>query len=217
VGYPRDLISGYPSNVLLLDEPWPTEPTVPECDAALTSWYGSLRDGWPLVRQDRVDAALERILSACGVLSGEGQWEFTPKTYHTLLDGIADREALKLSRFDGFSFASARWGYASDLFTRGRLASPFPISMGAERYLTMRSNSHGPRPHRSLIGIIPKGRSLSLTQLDLDAAALETRYLPPSARPAALTGRDAASMVAQLSDQLFGRYGVESISHALLS
>lgn len=150
VSYPTDVLAKYAADehALVLDEPWTTAQASHACDNALSAWYMRLRSQWPSVRQPEIDAALRRIVRECDVATGDGKWGFTSTTYRALVTGIAATHALTLSDFIGFSFASARWGYASDLFDQARLVSPFPIAMPARTYLAMKAASSRVDPTR---------------------------------------------------------------------
>lgn len=216
--YPQDLVSDLASrNVLLVDEPWTTAPDLPGCDEALSAWFLALRRSWPTPEQGLVDAQLTRILDDCNLLSGEAVWGFSKQQYRAVVEVIEREHHLRLDDFYGFSFGSVRLSYLGDLTPESVLTSPFPLGMSAARYLKLRGDVPTPSVSPRLIGAIVANRVSPLTALDIEAARLESLYLAPHARDRLGFGPDAAQMVGRLSDQLFGRYGVASISHALLA
>ena len=216
--YPHDLVADLaPRNVLLIDEPWTTAPTLPGCDEALRAWFGALRRSWPEPNQTDVDAGLKAVLHDCDVLSDEPVWGFTPESYRHIVAAIERDRHVGFTSFYGLSFASARLAYLGATIPGAVLASPFPVGMAARNYLRLRDGTHGPPVPPGIVGQRVPHRSRQLTRLDVDAARVESLYLPPASRPRVLSGPDAAAKVGRLSDQLFGRYGVDSISHAMLA
>ncbi|RNM12625.1 hypothetical protein EFL26_18605 [Nocardioides pocheonensis] len=213
--YPRDLVRDLGAvNVLVIDEPWTTAAPVAGCDSALTQWYADLRLRWP---QPADDATLRTVARTCRLFEGDDRWTLGPHTYRALVRAIAAREHLDLTEFYGFSFGSVRWGATADMFKGGVLVSPFPTGMTAARYLALRAGVRPPAIDPDVLGIRPLGRSLDVVPLDVDAARLEALYLAPGARDRMFAGRDRATLVGRLSDQLLGRYGTDSVSHALLA
>jgi len=216
--YPRELVGALaPRNVLVAYEPWTTAPDLPGCDDAMSAWFLALRRSWPTPDQRSVDARLTQVLHDCRLLTDEPVWGFSREQYAEVVEAIARDHHLRLVGFVGFSFASVRLSYLGELIPESVLTSPFPLGMRAARYLEMRQDVRGPRVREGLVGARVANRANPLTRLDIDAARLESLYLEPRARHQVVSGPDAAQMIGRLSDQLFGRYGVASISHALLA
>ena len=202
-------------NVLVIDEPWTTSKAPDQCDAALTAWYMTMREVWPVSEPSAIDGSLASVSNRCDVF-GADKWALTAATFRRLVDKIAKTEHLRLDTYVGFSFGSVRREAVADRFPHTILVSPFAPNADASRYMGLRAGIAKPRAPETLLGVTPSNRSLPLDTLDLAAAADEAMYQEPAQRAATFTHAFSASLAGRLSDQLLGRYGADSISHSVL-
>jgi hypothetical protein len=210
-------------NVLVLEEPWVTQPPTPDCRRSLSAFYLAARSG-------TAPAPARRLATACDVDSRVRHWGFGPLTYRNLLTAVRAREQLRPVGFVGYSFGSARLAYlAPDLAQRPlewvALAHPFPVGASANELITARADATRLLAAGSGAGATgsadrPTRRRLPVTRFDELSAMVELGYLPDAAQPAAIaditSGRRSAT-VADLSDQLWQRYGTDSLAPGYLA
>lgn len=212
-GFPREVLGRHSdATVVMVDEPWTTSPRSEECELALRTWYRELRSTWP---RGASDATVRALVEECGLFDGSHRWALAPDAYRRAVDAIETAERITIDEFWGFSFGSVRWASLGGRLPAS-LVSPFPVGMPAADYLAARNRATTTRLPRKVLGSTPRGRSLVIRELDLAAAELTAGYAAPRDRARLHGVDDPARLVGRLSDQLFGRYGTDSLSSALL-
>lgn len=216
----KQLIGGY--DVLMLEEPWVQAAEPAGCSDALTAWYDTVHAQWPTRENpDPVAPVASTVAKRCQLW--QGRWGWTPQRYADVVTSVLERTGRKLQTFVGFSFASTRLAYlesAGFRFSSVTLISPFPVGAPAGQYVRARQRVLEGQPvfARALLGTTPAGRSLPLSATDLEAARVQAQYASTRTRTRLLMGhRTDAVLVGQMSDMLFGRYGVDSVSPSVLA
>jgi hypothetical protein len=209
-------------NLLVVEEPWVTTTVGESCQAATTAYYQKARSG-----AEDLTGSARSLHDRCQL--GQGKWGFSAGDYAQVVAAIAGKEAIELTGFVGFSFGIARYNYlaagtAGDKLSWAVLARPFPVGTDATAFARQRA---------SLIerqfGKVPSGfqqaslssRSLPVTMFDELSAIVGLGYAPESDRAAvtqAVTGpaKD-PEVIGRYSDNLWHRYGTDSISPAYLA
>jgi hypothetical protein len=216
--------AAYPSlstrfNLLVLEEPWVTEELTDDCEGALTGFYLALRTA-PLTA-DRQGADLVR---RCEVNSGGRAWGFQSAAYAGLVRAVEQRDHLTVRGFVGHSWGAARLAYLdSAKLDFAALIRPFPLGADADHLVAARVRKLAEMAGDTRGDAHPtdaRDRSLPVTRFDEMSAQVELAYVddPFFAANAAgvLNGADRV-LIGTLSDKLWGRYGRDSVSPALLA
>jgi hypothetical protein len=229
--YASRLVAAHPSlsagyNILALEEPWSTQEWSDACRDSMTAFYLAARD---LTTTPRAEA--DRLAQSCETQRpGAPRWGFDRDTYLQVLTAVQQKENLQLTAFVGQSFSSVRLSYLDGSAVEESLEwvildRPFPLGATTDQLINARAQNT-----RRLLGRVPGNgkvspaapirRALPVTGFDELAAQLEIGYLPAKQQAQAVTdttGRRHPAIVARLSDQLWQRYGSNSISPAYLA
>ncbi|QXJ20301.1 hypothetical protein AGRA3207_000990 [Actinomadura graeca] len=200
-------------NLLVLEEPWVTQETDPGCAAALSGYYRAARSAPRDVR-----AAGEEMARRCGLAGGAPMWGFDARTFQQVVTGVTQSRGLRLRGFIGHSWGAIRLAHLrTTVVDWAVLVRPFPVGVGGpalirERARLLAGDSAGVpwRPATTL----PE-RSLPVTVFD-EASAVVAAGDAEAGRTAGILKRD-PGQVARLSDDLWKRYGVGSLSPANLA
>lgn len=200
-------------NLLAVEEPWVTASVPTACQETLTRFYQSLRSS------EAVRTHSEALNRACRI--GEGRWGFTRASYRSTIDAIAATEKLQIDGFVGHSWGGSRLTYLKDRSMKfAALVRPFPVGIGAEELVTARSRkTAGAASKSELPETAVDGRSVPVSQFDLASAYIGLGYVDDTVRPGVaklIDGRDPTT-VGKLSDGVWGRYGLDSVSLSLLA
>jgi hypothetical protein len=214
-GWPADSLARLRStDVLVLEEPWVIAGYPAECRTSMTSWYRALSAGGD------GSAAAGHVAHDCDLFTG--RWGWDAETYGKVLSAVLAQEHRTPDAFVGFSFGSARLAYAEAAgvrFSRVDLYSPFPVGASAADWLHARERdlARGPVFSDAVVGTAPEGRSIAVSASDVGAAEVQAQYFDRRTRRSLSAQAQDARLVGRLSDMLFGRYGVDDLSPALLA
>jgi hypothetical protein len=218
--YARDLPGLDSFNLLFIEEPWVTSDVSTGCRQAASAYYRTVRAGTDLA------AAAGKLFRDCRI--GAGQWGFEPTAFAEVVAAVAAKESLVLDGFIGHSFGSARYSYlgsgpAAHQLKWAILARPFPIGVDAGTFVGDRA-----RLTRELFGNnVDAGRASSATARSLEVSAFDElsalvglAYTAPGDEEQArlaVTRDHNAETIGRFSDNLWFRYGTDSISPAYLA
>jgi hypothetical protein len=202
-----------PFNLLLLEEPWVTAPVSDSCRAAMTAFYHSVR-----MSKD-VGSSGAAIHSSCNLAGGK--WGFTPASYRQAIDAVVRREGLKLHGFMGHSWGGVRLSYLQDTqLALVALIRPYPIGAPVNQLLDARVEkiTKGDVVPMLELPQVVGARSLPVSPFDLASAKVAFGYVEDAslAEYKQLFVTQGPETVGQLSDSLWGRYGVDSLALGLL-
>ncbi len=205
-------------NLLVIEEPWVTAEPEQSCTALLSAYYETARSG------KGVTESSVRLARSC--LSDKGRWGFDPSSYRSAVDQIEEHENISLRGFIGYSFGSQRIAYLE-----GRdmgwavLVRPFPVGASGSELLSSRLKQT--KRLRSLYsesetGGQPEGLppNSETSTFDYASAELALAYLNQTqlqSRGPDIFARQNDALAARLSDSLWLRYGVDSISPGYLA
>jgi hypothetical protein len=218
----RSLLTGIANyNLLVIEEPWVTAEVSESCRAASTGYYQAVRsDGKNLVESAR------SLHDDCQL--GQGKWGFGARDYSQVVASIADKEAIEPSGFVGFSFGIARYNYLAagslgEKLAWAVLARPYPVGTDAASFVRQRASliekQFGKAPAEFPTASVAS-RSLPVTMFDQLSAIVGLEYAPDGDRAAvsrAVTGVKDPEVIGQYSDNLWHRYGTDSVSPAYLA
>ncbi|GIF08483.1 hypothetical protein [Actinoplanes siamensis] len=212
-------LSGY--NLLVIEEPWVTQSLDDSCAEALAAYYGSVRAAAGDI-PDRA-AALQRI---CEI--GQGRWGFTPQEYAQVVNAVTTHESLDLEGFVGHSFGAARYSYltgaeAAENLKWAVLARPFPVGTDAVSFATRRAQliekDFGTAPGAYKQQTV-ESRSLPVTSFDAASAFVGLGYAAEAEQSEATDAvmkKRTPEVIGEFSDNLWHRYGTNSVSPAFLA
>ncbi|MEU8230058.1 hypothetical protein AB0C12_10685 [Actinoplanes sp. NPDC048967] len=220
-GYAKQVpqLGGY--NMLVIEEPWVTQSLDDSCAAAGTKYYESVRAG----AQDVTDQAAA-LHEKCRI--GQGRWGFTPQDYADVVSTVIAKESLEVEGFIGHSFGVARYSYlvgaeATRDLRWSVLARPFPIGVDAASFASRRTEliekSFGQTPRVFSQASAPS-RSLPVTKFDVASAIVGLSYAAESEKgeaAEAVTKDHDPEVVGRFSDNIWHRYGTNSVSPAFLA
>lgn len=219
--YPTQLSDAGKYNVLVVEEPWVTATVEEPCRAAATAYYEKVRSD----AKNVVESA-RSLHDACRL--GQGKWGFDAGDYSQVVAAIAGKESLELTGFVGYSFGIARYNYlagtpAGDALGWAVLARPFPVGTDATSFARQRAalveSQFGGPPSGFRQTSVPS-RSLPVTSFDDLSAIVGLGYAPEADRAdvaKAVTADNDPDAIGQYSDNLWHRYGTDSISPAYLA
>jgi hypothetical protein len=208
-------------NLLVIEEPWVTAAVSDSCRAAATVYYNDVRSGG-----GNPAGSARSLHDACQI--GQGKWGFGARDYAQVVASIADKEAIEPSGFVGFSFGIARYNYLASTAVGEKLswavlARPFPVGTDATSFVRQRASlvekQFGKAPAAFPEASVPT-RSLPVTMFDTLSAIVGLEYAPDEERAAvsrAVTEVKDPEVIGQYSDNLWHRYGTDSISSAYLA
>jgi hypothetical protein len=204
-------------NILVLEEPWVTEDLPTSCDGALSAFYLAVRAAV------EIDRRAADLAARCDISGSRHHWGFTAATYSAVISGIREREGLNLRGFVGRSWAATRFTYLDGgAFDFAILLRPYPVGVDADSLIAERARRID--PFRSLGRPLTAGttatRSLPVIEFDRQSAFVELGYADDGYVrkyfEAVRSGRD-LEVIGSLSDELWGRYGKDSLSPAFLA
>ncbi|TMQ90716.1 hypothetical protein ETD83_34180 [Actinomadura soli] len=201
-------------NLLFLEEPWVINSVGDSCDAALRTYYRTVRN-----RPERGASAGTRLVHDCDLGQAHGHWGFSPNFYPVFLTEIERRESLRVNAFAGFSFGSVRLSYLSGRsFDWVVLARPFPVGVTGTALVEARSRllnrlSIDVLPGRKAVGL---SRGTASSRFDSYSALIELGYLDDD-RLTDVAARFGGEVTHNLSHQLWQRYGQDSVSPGILA
>lgn len=210
--------------LLAIEEPWVTAEVSEECTDSLSEVYDTVRT-MNAVKSSR---AAELLRVRCELAEG-ARFGFSPAIYANVVEQIVGRHRLELEAFVGSSFASMRLAYlgARDIeFGRAILLNPFPWGADVDEI-----NSHRAQMLRSMSGaevVLDRsdeggeiaGRSVPVSEFDFASAVVEFGYVPEGRRSVAareFAGGESLKNVGAFSDELWQRFGVNSLSPGMLA
>jgi hypothetical protein len=208
-------------NLLVIEEPWVTATVSESCRAAATAYYKDVRsDDKNLVESAR------SLHDSCQL--GQGKWGFGARDYSQVVASIAGKEAIEPSGFVGFSFGIARYNYLASTSVGEKLswavlARPFPVGTDATSFVRQRASlieKHFGKAPAAFQPASVSSRSLPVTMFDELSAIVGLEYAPDEDRAAvsrAVMGVKDPEVIGQYSDNLWHRYGTDSISPAYLA
>lgn len=224
-------------NLLFLEEPWVTQEIPEGCDAELSGLLNTVRAGRPASKN------AVKVAEACQLAQRPGQqpgqpipsrdWGFDPAVYADLVAAIVQRHKLALTGFIGHSWGAARLDYLMNDTTEAPpgwnslawsvLVRPYPLGVDASVLIAERNRvlrQVFPYPLRAIPSTTIDSRSLPVTTFDQASAIVELgysedEYVNAHARRI-FDGVDTVD-IGILSDQLWQRYGRDSISPAKLA
>ncbi|MFD2025239.1 hypothetical protein [Promicromonospora aerolata] len=205
--------------LITLEEPWVTAEVAPDCKASAESYYRAARDG----DVGGVRGHADEVAEDCAAWFG-----FTPDLYARAVLQILEDNNFTLTGFVGHSFASVRYAY---LVSWGVdvpwavVTRPFPYGAGldelnAERASVLAGADRVDKVLRNETAEQVDGRSVPVAPFDYWSAAVELDQLADDELDSALSGiagTDSAAFAGGLSDELWGRYGVDSLSPGMLA
>jgi hypothetical protein len=201
-------LDGY--NILVLEEPWVTDATAPECESALRDYYRAAREGYG--SQSLPDTT---PLARC--IDENSEAGFIPEVYRQVVQAAEEATNSRVTGFIGSSFGATRLTYLD--FTSSDfsiLVNPFPANSDGDAWLsaraeTTRRNFSSAAPLAAQDGPSVTDRSLPLTAFDVASATVQASYTgPPSETPT-------LDRIANDSDALWGRYFEHDISAGWLA
>jgi hypothetical protein len=182
----------------------------------------------------------QRLVRTCGL--GKGMWGWMPTKFDEAVKAITSSERLKLDGAIGVSFGAVRTKYASGEIRRWVvLESPAPIDVTAKGFIdglirgaTSRLQTHSRNDYATLrrrLGSVAASlnahsrigadRSIPTTAADLGPAIVALARLSNDDfkryAPAVLSKEPSASVIGELSDRTWGRFGVSDVSPSLLA
>ncbi|MFG1762178.1 hypothetical protein ACGFIH_02525 [Micromonospora parva] len=207
-------------NLLVMEEPWVTEPVTSTCQAAMGRYYLSLRS----TGKDDISTTARDMAGACGLSDGSGSWGFNAANYSAVVTAIERKDKLRVAGFFGHSWGSVRLGYLQRQLDWQVLTRPFPIGATAEQVVSLRTAN---MPNQGVPERVIKNdktttpeRSAPVNRFDQLSAIVELGYIDDrfyaESRAGVETGTDSTS-IGRLSDRLWGRYGEWDVSPALLA
>jgi len=210
-------------NLLVIEEPWVLDPVPAACRAALSAYYVAMRSTWSMP-----DAVAGRLGSDCGVGRHDPQWGFTPQTYDAVVHAIVEREGLVLDGFVGHSWGAVRLTYLTSTTLRwATLLRPYPyaaslddITAGRLQALASLTSSLNAQMPASSASTTVEGRSVPVERFDLATSVVELGYVDDDVVQqfgAAVVTGTRPDKVGLLSDQYWGRYGVDDLSPRMLA
>jgi hypothetical protein len=204
-------------NLIVLEEPWVTANLAAECTTAMGAFYLSLR-----ADPTRSPEGAGRVAKSCDLNDGVYRFGFSPGSYRALVDSILDREGLTLKGFIGHSWGSVRLSYLHGKELAWTiLVRPFPVGVDASTLVTARVealDSIGTPP--MVTSQTLPARSVPVTTFDSLTAWVALGYTDDALyvlhRQRLRAGTDVA-LIAEMSDNYWGRYGQNAISPAFLA
>ncbi|SNY30365.1 hypothetical protein [Paractinoplanes atraurantiacus] len=208
-------------NLLVIEEPWVTAKVSEPCQTAATVYYNDVRSGGKKLAE-----SARSLNGACQL--GQGKWGFDADDYSEVVTSIAGKEAIEPNGFVGFSFGIARYNYlastpAGEKLSWAVLARPFPVGTDATSFVRQRASLIEKRfgkPPAALQPASVSSRSLPVTSFDELSAIVGLEYAPDGDQDAvarAVTKAKDREVIGQYSDNLWHRYGTDSISPAYLA
>lgn len=199
-------------NWIVVEEPWVTATLDDRCAAALSAYYGTLSTA-----RGSAAATAWQVRGKCGLESPTGRWGFDPRGYDEIVHGIAGKHRLTINGFVGHSFGAARLGYLSGTELRWAILSkPFPVGASADEIVAARAVAV---KSATDVGKEPATDS-GISAFDLASAQVGLGHLTGDVyqeqRTAVLERHDRTA-ARRLSDNLWFRYGENSIAPALLA
>lgn len=206
-------------NLLVLEEPWVTAEVEDDCEASVTEYYRAARN---FSYSDDVAAA---VLTDCDF--DTNRYGFEQDSYQRLVRAIMDKHALHIEGFVGHSFGSVRLAYLNADETLvpnwAVITRPFPVGISRSDLLAARAAKLSELFPTELHWIeetdLPD-RSIPIDRFDQLSAAIGSGYADDqsmnSVTESIRTGND-LEMMGKLSDQLWMRYGVDSLSYGMLA
>ncbi|MCH7229583.1 hypothetical protein L0U85_01705 [Glycomyces sp. L485] len=207
-------------NLLVLEEPWVASEVTDQCSSAMAEYYRNLRNG-----SAQAEVGVDGVLESCE-LSGS-HYGFTADTYTTLVANIASEEQIEVTGFIGHSFGAARLAYLQTGLPTVHpewavLTRPFPVGAGIDEVIDARlgllQDLQAGEIHWEDQSI--SSRSLPVTQFDAVSAIISTGYVESAEVNEILDAVQNDSdpeLIGKLSDQLWMRYGVDSLSPGMLA
>ena len=207
-------------DLVVIEELWVTREVSDECADAMTDFYHSFRLG-PAATQtsdanEETASTRNRVTStmslSCGIKSSD--WSINENHYEDILPEIESRHNIDIVGFVGASLGSIRWTYVDpQRYDFALLVRPYPAYSESDMILGYRGetidNASIATLDIPLPGAAPAGRKLPVDSSDVVAARIASAAhgVTPST----------AEEIGRWSDNLWQRFGVDSISTALLS
>lgn len=214
-------------NILVLEEPWVTQVPPDDCATATSRLYQAVHD-----RAIQITDRAAAMAKACGLALPEFAgnpvehigWGFDPAKYGVVVDAITARHELAIKGFVAQSWGSVRLAYLSRTDLEfAVLVRPFPVGADArtlQRHRTEAINRTLPAPVHTISATQLDGRSPPVNHVDQLSAIIELGYVDDeyfnTTAMSVLTGKDAAE-IGRLSDELWTRYGQDTLSPARLA
>lgn len=205
-------------NILAIEEPWVTQPVTEPCAARLSAYYTALHSS----SVTAAESEGSRVPADCGVASGTGRWGYTPASYTSVVRAIEKHDQIRVRGFVGHSWGAVRMTYLDRSLDFAALVRPFPVGVSADRLTDARSQLTATIPAAAAQAAPAQvqGRSLPITVFDRLSAVVGLGYVDDAhleeSRAEVSAGHD-TPLTGSLSDQLWKRYGVSSVSPALLA
>ena len=205
-------------NLLFLEEPWVGKEPEEECQFALSEFYKTAR-----TEDDLSDASLT-IQRDCGLFSEIGEeWGFSESSYRELVESISQVEEIGITGFFGYSFASVRASYIDFPLEWAVFVKPYPVGVSGNEIVAERQSiiSESIISNNGEISSVEiDDRSFPVDEFDYASAEVALGYLSGDqlkVAESALRKQDSPTLVGELSDSLWMRYGVSSISPGYLA
>ena len=198
-------------NWVVLEEPWVTAPVTTSCEQSMSRYYTALAGAAD------VPAAIAAVRNSCQLGTGRGRWGFDARHYAEAVRVIARKHAVEVTGFVGHSFGAVRLSYLNELPLQWVILSrPFPVGATPDEIVAGRLAAIG-----RMAGGAGQPATASLKEaFDLASATVRLGYVPAPAleaqRKAVLDART-PTVIRKLSDNLWFRYGSDSIAPALLA
>lgn len=176
--------------------------------------------------QNTMSAAI-RLRTACNL--GDGKLGFTQKSYIATVQRIESRERVSVKAFMGWSFASVRWSYLSNLHLDWSiLLRPHPLTATGQQIVQARAsiaeNQINSKAGHSTVPMKDAEldtRSVPVTRFDQLSAIVHSAYLDNDAfthkMMRGIVLGSSPQEIGIYSDAVWGRYDVDSISPSYLA
>jgi hypothetical protein len=228
-------------NLLFIEEPWVTQETPAGCDDALSALFNAVRAGRGPERGPAATGG--DVARACQLAQRPGQqpgqpiahrdWGFDPAVYADVVAAIAGQHKLVIKGFIGHSWGAARLNYLMNGVVEvppgwhslawSVLVRPYPLGVDARVLIAERTRvirQVFPLPLRPIRPTTLDGRVLPVTIFDQASAIIELGYVEDeyvAAHARRIFDGTGAAEIGALSDQLWQRYGRDSVSPAKLA
>jgi hypothetical protein len=199
-------------NVLVVDEPWVVAAYEPTCRTALSSFYADSLTRYP---QGASESALGAVRAGC--LADNAPALSTPAIYRSAVDEIERREKVRVTRLEGYSFASVRAAYlgASRPELVVAVGTPFPVGANALDFYRAAS-SGGSSPTRATQTLMTDS---ALAYYEATGASPSDVDLPTAARAlwqVATDGGMSLSRVGYYSEMCYALKSWRQLSDAVI-
>lgn len=205
-------------NLLFIEEPWVGKEPEEECQSALFGFYETART------EDDILGAARAIQQNCKISSeSDTEWGFSEGLYHNLVTLISQKEGVGVNGFFGYSFASVRASYIDLPLDWAVFVKPYPVGVPGNEIVSERQSVLSGSDiinEEDLSSVQIEDRFFPVDQFDYATAEVALGYLSGEQLRAgedALRNQDNPALIGELSDSLWMRYGVSSISPGYLA